>query len=326
MIVRAALAYLAIPLLLSIPLVLIVLFTSPSAMGCVPTATGSVGSASIPPEYADLVNSASTTYGVSAPRLAALLQTESGWNPTAVSPAGARGLGQLMPATAARLGVTDPFDPAQSINGAAQYLSEQYATFGDWDLAAAAYNAGPGAVQRYGGIPPFAETQNYVRKVGALAESFGADSDAVLVCLSDVVAGPVINGDVACPIGQPHSFTDTWGASRSGGRTHKGVDIFAEIGVPLYAYTDGTVRLTSSGLGGLSMWIDAPSGDRFYYAHLSRHGEGVSSGMQVRVGDLVGYNGNTGNARFTPPHLHWQVHPGGGAPVNPTAYARAACG
>jgi soluble lytic murein transglycosylase-like protein len=98
--------------------------------------------------------------------LAAVAQAESGGRTDAVSRAGAQGLMQLMPGTAAGLGVTDPFDPQQAINGAAQYLSSNLAAFGgSLTKALAAYNAGPGAVREYDGIPPYAETQNYVRKV-----------------------------------------------------------------------------------------------------------------------------------------------------------------
>jgi murein DD-endopeptidase MepM/ murein hydrolase activator NlpD len=327
---RVVLAYIALPLLFSIPLLLVVTLTSSSAGPCVQVGTDpqGVSDARIPAEYAVLVNNAATAHAISAPWLAGLLQTESGWNPRAVSEAGALGLGQLMPETARQLGVTDPFDPAQNIDGSARYLAEQYRSFGSYELAAAAYNAGPGAVRRYGGIPPYAQTQAYVPRVKALAQQFGsAPDDAVLVCVSSpIAAGPVIAGGVACPVGQPHDFSDTWGAPRSGGRTHKGVDIFADTGIPLYAYTSGTIRLTSSPLGGVSLWVDGDTGDEYYYAHLSAYADGMATGVRVNTGDLVGYVGQTGNARYTPPHLHWEVHPGGGAAVNPTPYARAACG
>lgn len=91
-----------------------------------------------------------------------LVQQESGWNPAARSNKGARGLAQLMPGTAAKLGV-NPNDPLQNLEGGARYLRQQYNTFGNWQLALAAYNAGPGAVQKYRGIPPYRETKNYVR-------------------------------------------------------------------------------------------------------------------------------------------------------------------
>lgn len=93
-----------------------------------------------------------------------MIGAESAWNQGAVSPKGASGLGQLMPGTAAELGV-DPSDPYQNIEGSARYLAQQYSDFGSWPLALAAYNAGPGAVRKYGGIPPFAETQAYIPKI-----------------------------------------------------------------------------------------------------------------------------------------------------------------
>lgn len=103
----------------------------------------------------------------------ALVQTESDFNPKLVSSAGAMGLCQLMPATAAQLGVKDPFDPQQSLDGGAKYLSQMLKQFnGDLKLALAAYNAGPGAVTRAGGVPPFPETQDYVRKVMSRAENY----------------------------------------------------------------------------------------------------------------------------------------------------------
>lgn len=93
-----------------------------------------------------------------------LVSQESGWNPRAVSPKGALGLAQLMPGTASALGV-NPRDPLQNLEGGARYLRTQFETFGQWDLALAAYNAGPGAVETHRGIPPFDETRSYVRAI-----------------------------------------------------------------------------------------------------------------------------------------------------------------
>lgn len=109
-------------------------------------------------------------HGIPENLFVSLVRHESGFNPRAVSRAGAMGLTQLMPGTARALGVKNPFDPVQNLEGGARYLKQQYNRFGRWDLALAAYNAGPGAVSRYGGIPPYKETQNYVRSVlrGAL--------------------------------------------------------------------------------------------------------------------------------------------------------------
>ena len=119
--------------------------------------------------YAAMFASAERANGLPAGLLSAVAKVESNFNPNAVSSAGARGLMQLMPATARSLGV-DPLNPAQAINGAARYLASHLRTFGSLPLALAAYNAGPGAVTRSGGVPPYNETQAYVRKVQALME------------------------------------------------------------------------------------------------------------------------------------------------------------
>jgi soluble lytic murein transglycosylase-like protein len=122
--------------------------------------------------YAAEIDAAATKHNVDPALLRALIRQESNFDAGAVSPAGARGLTQLMPGTAAALGV-DPSVPAQAIEGGAKYLRQQLDRFGgDPAKALAAYNAGPGAVQRFGGIPPYAETQNYVRKVMAYAAEY----------------------------------------------------------------------------------------------------------------------------------------------------------
>ncbi|MEA2426802.1 MAG: hypothetical protein QOF37_430 [Thermoleophilaceae bacterium] len=124
-------------------------------------------------QFSDLINSAAGKYGLDPALLKGLIKQESGFNPNAKSPAGAAGLCQLMPGTAASLGCTNPLDPAQAIDAGAKYLSQQLKAFGgDPRKALAAYNAGPGAVQRYGGVPPYAETQNYVRSVMAFADQY----------------------------------------------------------------------------------------------------------------------------------------------------------
>ncbi len=116
--------------------------------------------------YSGLIDEAATQNGVEPAVLHGLIQQESGFDPNATSSAGALGLTQLMPGTASSLGVTEPLNPAQSIEGGARYLGELLRQFGgNVTDALAAYNAGPGAVQQYGGVPPYAETQQYVAKV-----------------------------------------------------------------------------------------------------------------------------------------------------------------
>ena len=139
--------------------------TSPSAVPVSGTGASSAFDAQI--------NAAAASNGIDPALLKGLVSQESGFNPNARSGAGAVGLTQLMPGTAAGLGVTNPLDPAQSLQGGAKYLREQLDRFGgDEKLALAAYNAGPGAVQKYGGVPPYAETQNYVTSVMGKAAAF----------------------------------------------------------------------------------------------------------------------------------------------------------
>jgi hypothetical protein len=117
-----------------------------------------------PSEYRDIARKVAQMHSVPEDLFFKLVKAESNWNQSAVSRVGALGLAQLMPGTAKILGV-DPHDPFQNLEGGARYLSQQFRKFGTWDLALAAYNAGPGAVEQYGGIPPYAETQAYVKKI-----------------------------------------------------------------------------------------------------------------------------------------------------------------
>jgi Transglycosylase SLT domain len=125
--------------------------------------------------YADTIRAASIEYGVDEAFLRAIIHAESAFNPRALSLKGAQGLMQLMPTTASDMGVLDAFDTDQNIRGGARYLSLLLHDFnGSERLAAAAYNAGPGAVQRYSGVPPYAETQVYVERVETLRKRYGA--------------------------------------------------------------------------------------------------------------------------------------------------------
>lgn len=124
---------------------------------------------------------------------------------------------------------------------------------------------------------------------------------------------------VTCPVAGPHSFVDSFGAPRSGGRTHQGTDLMAPYGTPVVAAQPGVVRQSSSALGGLSVYVYADNGDVTFYAHLSGYG---ATG-RVAAGTVVGYVGTSGNAGG--PHLHFEYHPGGGGAVNPYPYLLAVC-
>ncbi len=113
--------------------------------------------------YLDMARSAARRHAIPEDLFLRLVQQESGWNARAKSRAGAQGLAQLMPGTAALLGVADVWDPFQNLDGGARYLRMMYEEFGTWRLALAAYNAGPEAVRRHDGVPPFRETRDYVR-------------------------------------------------------------------------------------------------------------------------------------------------------------------
>lgn len=114
--------------------------------------------------YLLMAESAARKHGVPEDLFKRLVQQESNWNPKALSPKGAIGLAQLMPTTARRLGV-NPRDAEENLDGGARYLKQQYTRFRSWRLALAAYNAGPEAVEKYNGVPPYRETKTYVRKI-----------------------------------------------------------------------------------------------------------------------------------------------------------------
>jgi murein DD-endopeptidase MepM/ murein hydrolase activator NlpD len=144
---------------------------------------------------------------------------------------------------------------------------------------------------------------------------------AVLETPGPLTVRPLGAGLQTCPVAGPNSFVDSWGAPRSGGRTHQGTDIMAALGTPVVAAQSGSVRYGSSSLGGLSAYVYASNGDFTYYAHLSKFGP-TSGG--VSAGDVVGYVGSTGNAGSTN-HLHFEYHPGNNGAVNPYPYLLEVC-
>lgn len=131
----------------------------------------------VPQRYRQMIIDAAQRFNVQPVLLAAQLKAESDFNPNSVSPAGAQGIAQFMPGTARSMGLTNPFDPRASIMAQAKLMGQLIKQFGSIPKALAAYNAGPGAVQKYGGIPPYAETQGYVAKIIGLMKGAGASLD-----------------------------------------------------------------------------------------------------------------------------------------------------
>ena len=138
--------------------------------------------------------------------------------------------------------------------------------------------------------------------------------------------GAPVSGGMACPVGSPRSYSDTWGAPRSGGRSHMGVDMLAPMRTPIYAFEAGTItRMYGSSLGGISLYMTGNSGNQYYYTHMSGYAAAASPGKRVSAGELIAYVGDSGNAAGIP-HLHFEVMPGGGSNVNPYPYVLRACG
>jgi murein DD-endopeptidase MepM/ murein hydrolase activator NlpD len=129
-------------------------------------------------------------------------------------------------------------------------------------------------------------------------------------------------GSWMCPVQGPRSFTNDWGNARSGGRRHQGTDMLSPRGTPVVAVVGGSVRGHNSSLGGISFYLNGDDGNTYFGTHLDS-----LSGASGRVsqGTVLGYVGNTGNARGGPTHLHFEIHPGGGGPVNPYPTLRQHC-
>ncbi len=120
------------------------------------------------------------------------------------------------------------------------------------------------------------------------------------------------------PVAQPYTYCDTWHAPRSGGRLHQGADIFALRGTRARACVNGIIlRLSTGQLGGIGVTLQDKNGNTYYYGHLDGYAPGVYEGMPVSAGQTIGYVGDTGNAKGTPPHVHFQIHPGGGSAISP---------
>ncbi len=160
----------------------------------------------------------------------------------------------------------------------------------------------------------------------AASRSSGSSSSSTSTPSSGSAAGASSSATTGfiCPVKGRTSFIDSWGYPRSGGRKHKGVDMFATRNTPLVAVVDGRVKLSSNSLGGWTVHLYSDTGTVYYYAHLESQATDIQSGQRVSKGTVVGYVGNSGNARYTSPHVHFEIRPGGRA-VNPYPTVRPAC-
>lgn len=294
----------------------------------------------IPAQYREMVAKAGEVCAeVSAPHIAAQIQQESSWNPNAVSSARARGIAQFMPGTwpayatdANGNGTADPTEPADAIAAQADYMCDLAAQVEPIakasgrsviELAWAAYNAGPGAVAQYNGIPPYQETQDYVKKLreGTKAYSNGPAGGEVEA-----------SGEWSAPLAKGHMIPTSGFGPRSSpcagcSSNHQGQDFGAPSGTSILAACDGVVDFAGqmSGYGNI-VFIYCGDGIRTGYAHQSSIG--VQQGEKVTRGSVIGKVGSTGVGSGA--HLHFEVRTGAsqgegglsGAPVDPKAFMR----
>jgi murein DD-endopeptidase MepM/ murein hydrolase activator NlpD len=130
--------------------------------------------------------------------------------------------------------------------------------------------------------------------------------------------GSLPAGSHVFPLAGPSHFSDDWLYSRPGGRYHEGIDLFADRGTPVVAVAGGTLfRVGYSGISGNRLWLRDDAGTEFFYAHLDSFSSAAREGARVEKGTVIGYNGDTGDARGTSPHVHFEIHPGGGGPIRP---------
>jgi murein DD-endopeptidase MepM/ murein hydrolase activator NlpD len=287
------------------------------------TGGGGLKDGTVPQEYVPWVLKAGALCDVIKPAvIAAQIEAESGWNPNAQSPVGAEGLSQFMPGTWTTWGRDDdgngrisPYDPGDAIMAQGRYdcaLAKQvegYKSRGEahgetLDLALAAYNAGPGAVHQYGGMPPYTETQNYVARIKSLIAKYESVDDAPgKLPEGRQMAMPIPgNPPVTSPYGmRMHPILHVY-------KLHTGIDFGAAAGTPFKAARDGTV--TSAG------WANG-YGNRVVISHGTINGDQISTtynhmsaidvsvGQKVKVGQQVGAVGSTGYS--TGPHAHFEV-------------------
>ncbi len=157
-------------------------------------------------------------------------------------------------------------------------------------------------------------------RLAALEKARRAALTSIPVAGSTALTGALPAGDYLFPIAGATTFTNDWLYPRPGGRSHQGIDLFATRGTPVVAVADGSLyNVGYNGLGGWRLWVRDRAGNAFYYAHLSAYSPAAVEGASVTRGTVLGYVGDSGDARGTPPHLHFEIHPGGGSPVPPFA-------
>lgn len=182
-------------------------------------------------------------------------------------------------------------------------------------------------------VPPLTAAGGFPPALKALMDSVVRDgsssTEPLITALSPLVTERGMTPQQAAalgfgrfPVQGPATYSHDWWMPRfgPGWRLHEGTDIFAPYGTPVRAPSDGILRITNGGLGGLSSYVVADDRTYFYMTHLSGHPPGLVDGQRVVLGQEVGYLGNSGNAASTPPHLHIEIHPGGGPPVDPKAH------
>lgn len=298
------------------------------------------GESAIPEPYREALAKASSVSKVPIEILAAQLEQESNWNPTVVSPVGARGIAQFMPGTWATYGKgKDPFDPIAGIEAQGQYMGHlrefMQKEFNlkdekDKDLITdeklisyilAGYNAGPGNVQKHGGVPPFAETRGYVEKIQANAQNKYASS-CDLPTVGEIGSGKWVHPNPGSSLRSPFGPRNFAGMS-----FHYGVDLARGAGQSVLAPTDMEITFVRDSSDastvydrGYGTWLIAkqidPPGYVFEFHHFVTGSLKVKAGQKVAVGTPLAIEGNTGNSFGA--HLHFQMAPPGTDPTKPT--------